>query len=106
MDLDTSNNGLLTCNSSWQLTSVSPCILGGKIQLLQTTNLKKFLSEHDWDIIGNRDLHWTNYISKIVKTAEGVLASLSKTFVSCSPVIYLKLYMTLVYPHIEFVSPV
>eukprot|EP00106_Octopus_bimaculoides_P000787 XP_014768229.1 PREDICTED: RNA-directed DNA polymerase from mobile element jockey-like [Octopus bimaculoides] len=43
---------------------------------LSNTSLKKAVCELDLGIIATSDLCWTNNISKIVKKAEGVLASL------------------------------
>ena len=57
------------------------------------------LSERDLSITVSSDLRWTKHISNIVKKAEGVLGSLSKTFVNRSLAIYLKLYKVMVRPH-------
>ena len=43
---------------------------------------------------------------KILKKAEGVLASITRAFVSRSPEVYLKLFTTLVRPLLEYASPV
>ncbi|XP_036356614.1 uncharacterized protein LOC118762190 [Octopus sinensis] len=76
------------------------------ISSLHNTNIKKFSCERDLGITISNNLNGTKHISKIVKKAEGVLALLSKTFVSHSPAIYLRLYMAMVWPHLEFASPV
>ncbi|CAJ1099319.1 RNA-directed DNA polymerase from mobile element jockey-like [Octopus vulgaris] len=73
---------------------------------LHNTNLKKSSCERDLGIIVDRDSCWTKHIAKIAKKAEGVLASLIKSFVSRSPTIYLRLYIAMVRSHLEFASPV
>ena len=58
------------------------------IYSLHNTNIKESSCERDLGITVSSDLRWTKHISKIVKKAEGVLASLNKTIVSRSPAIY------------------
>ncbi|XP_014775394.1 uncharacterized protein LOC106872794 [Octopus bimaculoides] len=61
-----------------------------------STNPNKYVSERDMGAIINNNLYWTNYMSKIVKKAESVSVSLSKTYVSQSTAVYLKLHMSMV----------
>jgi hypothetical protein len=73
---------------------------------LDSSPIQSSSGERDLGIFINHDLRWTNHISKITKKAEGVLASLNRAFVSRSPDIYMKLFKTMVRPHLEFASPV
>ena len=73
---------------------------------LETEQIQISPGVRDLGIFINHDLRWTQHVSKIVKRAEGVLASLNRAFVSRSPDVYIKLFTALVRPHLEFASPV
>ena len=68
--------------------------------------LQESSGERDLGILISNDLNWRGHISKVVRKAEGVLASLSRSFVSRSPAIFLQLYKAFVRPHLEYASSV
>lgn len=106
------HNVIMDHGMDWHLNLVvNKCstILGGKTTAstyyFHSTNVKKSSCDCNSGITISGDLHWTRYISKTVKKAEGILASLSNTFVGHSPAIYLRLYKAMMQPHLEFASP-
>ena len=73
---------------------------------LRDTPLQESNAERDLGVLISSDLSFDSHISKIVKKAEGILASITRAFVSRSPHVYLKLFNTLVRPLLEYASPV
>jgi hypothetical protein len=73
---------------------------------LNSTPIEESNGERDLGVFIASNLSFDTHISRIVKKAEGVLASITKTFISRSPCVYLKLYVTLVRPLLEYASPV
>ena len=73
---------------------------------LRDIPLQDSCEERDLGIIISADLKFESHISKVVKKAEGVLASITRAFVSRSPQVYLRLFTTLVRPILEYASPV
>ena len=52
------------------------------------------------------DLNWTPQVNKVIRRAEVALHTLTRTLVSRSPQVYLKLYKSFVRPHLEFATQV
>ena len=73
---------------------------------LKDMPVKESSVERDLGVFISSDLNFDYHISKIVKKAEGMLASITRAFVSRSPHVYLKLFNTLVRPLLEYASPV
>lgn len=74
------------------------------INFFGNNNLKNTSSTTILGIIIGRLLRWTKHISDLVKKVDEILALLSKTLVSCFQAVYLKLYTSMVHPHLELAS--
>ena len=68
--------------------------------------LKESSGEKDLGVYISNDLRWDKHVTQVVRKAEGVLASLSRSFVSRSPAIFLQLFKAFVRPHLEYASVV
>ena len=64
--------------------------------------LKVVHNEKDLGVIIQEDLKVSEHCSEIVKTCNRILGMISRTFTSRSKVIILKLYKSLVRPHLDY----
>ena len=63
-------------------------------------------TERDLGVVVSGDLNWTPHLNKVIRCAEVALYTLTRTLVSRSPSVYLKLYKSFVRPHLEFATQV
>ena len=63
-------------------------------------------TQKDLGVVVSSDLNWTPHLNKVIRCAEIALHTLTRTLVSRSPYVYLKLYKSFVRPHLEFATQV
>jgi ribonuclease P/MRP protein subunit RPP40 len=96
------------CNWSadWlMLFNVDKCISGiikVKAHEMNRKDLEEISEERDLEVIVQQDLKWSKQCSKSVSTANRILGMIKRSFCYLSKGVVLKLYKSLVRPHLEY----
>jgi ribonuclease P/MRP protein subunit RPP40 len=65
-------------------------------------DLEEISEERDLGVIVQQDLKWSKQCSKSVSTANRILGMIKRSFCYLSKDVVLKLYKSLVQPHLEY----